>query len=156
MKSFVNGGGTVIAMGRSVTLLMDRLEAPIGNALQGIGRSDFICPGSIVRVLVDNTHPLAYGMKTEADAYFSNSMVLDPVSSFADMSVRFVALYPEKDILRSGWLQGESFIAGKGVVAEVTSGRGRMILLPTKVLNRAQAYGTFKLLFNAILTSAAE
>ncbi len=156
MKAFVKSGGTVVAMGRSVTLLMDRLGAPVGNALQGVGRTDFICPGSIVRIRVDNIHPLAYGMKTETDAYFSNSMVLDPVPSFADMSVKFVALYPEKDILRSGWLQGESYIAGRGAVAEIRSGKGRMIMLPTKVLNRAQAYGTFKLLFNAILTSAAE
>jgi hypothetical protein len=156
LKSFIAGGGTVIALGRSVTLFMDRLGAPVGNALEGVGRNDFICPGSIVRIRVDNTHPLGYGMKAETDAYFSNSMVLDPVSSFADMSVKFVALYPEKDILRSGWLQGESYLAGKGAVAEVRSGKGRMIMLPTKVLNRAQAHGTFKLLFNAILTSAAE
>ncbi len=156
LKSFVTRGGTVVAMGRSVTLLMDQLGAPVGNALEGVGRDEFICPGSIVRIRVDTTHPLAYGMTAETDAYFSNSTVLDPVSSFSDMSVKFVALYPDRDILRSGWLQGESHIAGKGAVAEIRSGKGRMILFPTKVLNRAQAYGTFKLLFNAILTSAVE
>jgi hypothetical protein len=34
-------------------------------------------------------------------------------------------------------------------------GKGRMILLPLRVQHRAQPYGTFKLLFNSILTSAA-
>jgi mannose-6-phosphate isomerase-like protein (cupin superfamily) len=41
-------------------------------------------------------------------------------------------------------------------VAEVKLGKGRMVLIPIKVQQRAQPYGTFKLLFNAILTSAVD
>jgi hypothetical protein len=65
-------------------------------------------------------------------------------------------MFPKDKILRSGWLQGESFIAGKVGAAEVRIGKGRLMLLPLRVQNRAQTHGTFKLLFNALLTSAAE
>ncbi len=156
LREFVQKGGTLIAMGRSGTLLMDRLDAPLKNSVQGLGRDSFFCPGSILRVSVDTTHPLAYGMKPESHIYFSNSMVLEPVPSFTEMSTSFVVLFPQREILKSGWLQGESHISGKAAAAEVRFGEGRMIFLPFKSLNRAQAYGTFKLLFNAILTSAAE
>lgn len=156
LEAFIKAGGTVIAMGQSANLLMDKLGAPVRNSVQGVGRDAFFCPGSIVRVTVDTAHPVAYGMTTEANAYFSNSMVLEPVPSFAGMDISFIALYPQKDVLRSGWLQGEAHMAGKAAAVEVRLGKGRMILLPFKVLNRAQAYGTFKFLFNAILTSAAK
>jgi hypothetical protein len=39
--------------------------------------------------------------------------------------------------------------------AEVRLGKGQMIMLPLRVQHRAQPYGTFKLLFNAVLISAA-
>jgi hypothetical protein len=50
-------------------------------------------------------------------------------------------------------LQGESYIADRIAIAEVKLGKGRMVLMPLKVQQRAQPYATFKLLFNAILTS---
>ena len=61
---------------------------------------------------------------------------------------------PPRNILKSGWLQGESYLVNKVGIAEVKLGKGRMVLLPLRVQHRAQPYGTFKPLFNAILTSA--
>ena len=156
LREFIRGGGSVITIGRSATLLMDEFAAPFRDSLQGIGREDFLCPGSIVRVLVDNRHPVAYGMPDQANAAFSNSLVLEPVPSFSTMESAIVVRYPTGNILQSGWLHGESYLYNKVGVAEVKLGKGRMVLIPIKVQHRAQPYGTFKLLFNAILTSAAE
>lgn len=156
LRKFIGGGGTVITIGRSGTLLTDEFAAPFRDSLQGVGREDFLCPGSIVRVLVDNTHPIAYGMKSQANVTFSNSLVLEPVPSFSTMESSIVVRYPTGNILRSGWLHGESYLYNKVAVAEVKLGKGRMVLIPVKVQHRAQPYGTFKLLFNAILTSATE
>jgi len=104
---------------------------------------------------VDNTHPIAYGMKAEASGYFRNSMALEPGPSSSTQGYAVVR-YPDSDILRSGWLKGESYLHNKIAAAEVKLGKGRMILLPLRAQHRAQSYGTFKLLFNSILTSAAE
>ncbi len=156
LRKFIGGGGTVIALGQSVMLLTDEFAAPFRDSLQGVDREEFLCPGSILRVLVDNTHPIAYGMKSQVNAVFSNSIVLEPVPSFSTMQSSIVVRYPTGNILKSGWLHGESFLYNKVGVAEVTLGKGRMVLMPTRVQHRAQPFGTFKLLFNAILTSAVE
>jgi len=156
LEEFIKSGGTVITIGRSATLLMEEYAAPFTDSLQGVSREEFFCPGSIVSVLVDNTHPIAYGMPHQANAVFSRSLVLESVPSFSTMKSSIVVRYPAEDILQSGWLHGESHIQNKVALAEVRWGNGRMVLIPIKVQHRAQPYGTFKLLFNAILTSAAD
>jgi hypothetical protein len=155
LRAFVESGGTVIALGRSSTLLMNRFAAPFRDGLGGLTREQFFCPGSVLRVLVDKNHPVGFGMPEEADAYFINSMALEPAPAFSTMQASVIARYPGSGLLRSGWLLGESFVANKIGAAEVKLGKGRMILLPIRVQHRAQPYGTFKLLFNSVLTSAA-
>ena len=155
LRTFVEEGGTIIALGQSSTLLIDKFAAPYRDSLRGVKREDFFCPGSILRVQVDNTHPIAFGMREEANAYYINSLALETVPSFSTMQGSIVVRYPSSDLLKSGWLQGETYLHNKVGVAEVKMGKGRMILLPLRVQHRAQPYGTFKLLFNSILTSAA-
>ncbi|MGD0783474.1 MAG: hypothetical protein ABSA30_11505, partial [Candidatus Aminicenantales bacterium] len=156
LRKFIEGGGSLITLGRSAQFAIDKLQVPFRDALQGVSRENFFCPGSILRVLVDNTQPLAFGMPAEADAYFVNSTALDEAPSFGSMPVSVVVMYPKSGLLRSGWLQGESYLANKIGAAETRLGKGRIVLLPLRVQNRAQTHGTFKLLFNAILTSAAD
>jgi hypothetical protein len=155
LQAFLEGGGSVITLGRSSNLLIDKFAAPFKDGLQGTKREEFFCPGSVLRVLVDNANPIGYGLKEDVDSYFANAMALEPVTS-AKLQANQVVRYPKDNILRSGWLTGESFLANKIAVAEVKLGKGRMVLMPLKVQQRAQPYATFKLLFNAILTSAVD
>ncbi len=155
LRAFTEGGGTVLTLGQSSNFLIEKFGAPYKNGLAGISRDNFFCPGSVLHVLVDNANPIAYGMKADSNSYFSNSMALEPVTPSTPMETAIIARYPKTDILKSGWLQGESYLADKIAVAEVKLGKGRMILMPLKVQQRAQPYATFKLLFNAILTSSA-
>jgi hypothetical protein len=156
LRSFIERGGTIITLGRSSMLAIDNFSAPFRDALRGIRREDFFCPGSILRVMADTSHPIAYGMKDETTAYFADSLVLEPVPSFSTMQSSIIVRYPNNRLLKSGWLQGESYLSNKVGVAEVRLGKGRMVLIPLRVQHRAQTYATFKLLFNAILTSATD
>jgi hypothetical protein len=81
-------------------------------------------------------------------------MVMEQAPSFSTMETSIVVRYPTEDLLRSGWLRGDSYLHNKVGAAEVRLGKGRMVLMPLRVQNRAQPHGTFKLLFNSILTSA--
>jgi hypothetical protein len=154
LRTFIEVGGSLIALGQSSALAIEKFAAPYRDSVRSLKREDFFCPGSVLRVLVDNTHPIGYGMKEDAAACFVNSLALEPVPSFTKMRPTVVVRYPGSDILKSGWLHGESYLANKVAVAEVRLGKGRMVLLPLRVQHRAQTHGTFKLLFNSVLTSS--
>jgi hypothetical protein len=64
---------------------------------------------------------------------------------------RSVARYAEGNPLRSGWLLGPQYVAGKSALVEVSLGKGRVVLFGFRTQHRAQTWGTFKFLFNSIL-----
>jgi hypothetical protein len=98
---------------------------------------------------VDISHPLARGFAKDVDAYFINSSAYE-LTDAADKRVRVVARYAERDVLRSGWLLGEKLIAGKIALAEVAFGKGRIVLFAFRPQHRAQTWGTFPFIWNAI------
>jgi hypothetical protein len=53
----------------------------------------------------------------------------------------------------SGWINGESKIAGKAAVVEASLGRGKVVLVGFGPYFRGQPHGTFRILFNPILQS---
>jgi glutamine amidotransferase-like uncharacterized protein len=115
-----------------------------------VAASEFYIPGSILKIRVDPATPIGYGMPSEAAAFFINSPAFEVLQQQADVQV--VASYPPTGLLLSGWLLGGRFIAGRAAVVDAKLGRGRVVLLGFRTEHRGQPHGTFKLLFNAILS----
>ena len=108
-------------------------------------------PGSLLRVKVDLSHPLAHGMPADALVFFEDS----PVFRLPPNGVRQVAGYFGTDLLASGWAWGQQYLNGGAAVAEAKVGEGEVVLFGPEVTFRAQSHGTFKLLFNAIYFGTA-
>jgi hypothetical protein len=155
LKEFVERGGTLIAIGRS-TVVAESLGVQVSNALvdsaeRGVAspltREAFYIPGSVLRVDVDNSAPLAYGFETQVDVMFDNSPVfaLQPSAR-----VRRVSWFGDQAPLRSGWAWGQHHLRGGTAIVDATVGSGRVLLFGPEIAFRAQPHGTFKFLFNGI------
>ena len=151
LRAFVEAGGTLICLDQAGGFAVSAFELPIRDVTRDRQPTAFFCPGSIVRIEIDPTQPLAYGMSRTrlADSLRPELRIRRPAESRATTAARYGAT----DVLLSGWLEGEQVIAGRPAVVQVSVGAGRVVLLGFPVQHRGQSLATFRLLFNAILTS---
>ena len=68
-----------------------------------------------------------------------------------DWDRKVVASYPREDVLSSGWLLGEEYIARKPALVDFTYKKGHIILVGFRCQHRAQSHGTYKFLLNSLL-----
>jgi len=161
LARFVADGGTLICFDGSCGAVIKRWHLPLRNVLEGLRSSEFYCPGSILRINVDTSDPIARTMSKETDAYFINSSAFEPTAlqesgmkdvsaSLASGPAKIIARYAEAGVLRSGWLLGEDKIKGRVALAEVPVARGRIVLFGFRPQHRGQTWGTFPFIWNAI------
>lgn len=151
LKTFVEKGGTLVTLGGASQFAIEKLDVAARNVTSNRNSKQFWCPGSTLRLKVNNRHPLAYGMPADALGVFLNSTAFDIVPGEHDERYEVVARYPDRDLLESGWLLGEDTLAKKAAVLSVRQGSGRVVLIGIRAQHRAQTHGTYKLLFNALV-----
>lgn len=158
LKKWVEDGGTLVALDASTGYVIDLFGLPVRNVLDRVPEEQFHVPGSMLRILLDTTHPLSYGMGAEEVAYFADSPAFQTSPPDARLSRRVVATYPEneEDILVSGYLKGGDKLEKKAAVVEYRAGKGRIVLIGFRPQHRAQPHRTFKLLWNALYLGALE
>jgi hypothetical protein len=160
---FVAEGGTLVAQDSATELPLAAMHLPVRNVVAGIRSTDFYIPGTLLRLTVDNTNPVAWGMPQEVAAFFTHGPVFEVASRVRDgqkpdedPAITIVASYPGSDVLMSGWLLGERYLHRRAAVLEARVNKGRVVLLGFRAQHRAQPHGTFKLLFNSIYLSSSE
>lgn len=152
LKSFVAKGGTLVAFGRACGLAVEKFGLPVRNVLAGINRKDFWCPGSTLRVTYDPKNPLAYGQPDEGLVVFQmGNPAFEILPTNHNERAEIAAAFASRDLLQSGWLLGESRLAGRAAVVSIRHGEGRVVLFGIRPQHRAQTHGTFKLFFNALI-----
>ncbi len=153
LRAFVDSGGTLIALNEACDFVIGALDLPVVDVLDDLAPSDFFAPGSILRLQLDPTDPLAEGMPAQTIAWFESG----PTFDVTDPSrVRVAARFPADpgEVLLSGWLLGATHLAGKAALVDVRSGRGHVVLFSFQPQYRGQSLATFPLLFNAIRSAA--
>ncbi len=150
LRSFANKGGTLVAWDDSARYCIRHLELPVTNVLAGLTHSEFFAPGSLLEIELDTEDPIAWGMPDRAAALVMNG------PAFRSDDGKTIASYSAGDPLLSGWLIGPDRIAGQGAIVRVPVGEGQVVLFGFRPHFRAQARGTYKLLFNALYASVAD
>jgi len=151
LKSFVEKGGILVTLNDACSLVFKEFKAPVSDSLERVERSRFFCPTSLLKIQVDNTSPIGYGMPKEAAAMFSRSLAFSTRIPPAEWDRKVVASYPEENILLSGWLLGEDVLARKAAVVDTKYKNGHIILIGIRCQFRAQSHGTYKFLLNSFL-----
>ncbi|HEX3086235.1 MAG TPA: M14 metallopeptidase family protein [Pyrinomonadaceae bacterium] len=165
LREFVEAGGTLVCLNRASDFAIEQFKLPLRDVVDGLPRTDYYVPGSILRIEIDNSNPMTAGMLKESIAWVENSPAFEVVDQdivfksgqneiggkFSPARVRVVASYPtDKDPLLSGWLLGGDRLKGKAALVEVTMGKGRIILFGFRPQYRGQSLATYPLFFNAI------
>jgi hypothetical protein len=172
LREFVEEGGTLVCLNRASTFAIEQFKLPVRDVVADVPEKDFFVPGSILRIELDTSHPLAQGMPKETIAWVEDSPVFevispgsarvppaasaqretaDKMSALPASNVRVIARYPSnQNPLLSGWLLGGNRIRGKAALVEVTMGKGRVILFGFRPQYRGQSLATYPLFFNAI------
>ncbi|HEX3249456.1 MAG TPA: M14 family metallopeptidase [Pyrinomonadaceae bacterium] len=152
LKEFVTSGGMLICFDNACDLAIREFNLPLRNVLEGVRSSEFYCPGSIVALDVDNKNPIAASLPASVPAYFINSSAFTAAS---DANVHVIARYAKENVLLSGWLLGEDKLRGQIALAEVSAGKGRIILFGFRPQHRGQTWGTLPFIWNALSSAAA-
>ena len=169
LNAFVRKGGILLAVENSADFAIDYFGLPVKNIIEprrsraesaaaptSSDRVRVYSPGSILRVMVDNSRSETYGFEEEAAIFSYFSPVFETakqedsrLSPVGRISV--LAWYPPSDPLLSGILINGDKLRQKAAALSCEFGQGKIVLLGFDVTHRAQAHGSFKFLFNPII-----
>ena len=154
LRTFVEQGGTIIAIGGSATNLARHFGLPLENHLvengQPLPQQKYYVPGSVLRARVDTSSPIAAGLTSDTNFFFDNSPVWKLPAGPQASGITPIAWFDTATPLRSGWAWGQHYLKDGVIAVEARVGKGRLVLFGAEILQRAQPHATFKLLFNAV------
>jgi glutamine amidotransferase-like uncharacterized protein len=149
IESFVKGGGTFICFNRATAFAIERFALPIKNIVAGMKRQEFFTGGSVLEVQATTNHPVMAGMPERAAIFVESSPAFETAEGFSgDVLARYQATGSP---LLSGYLLGERFLNGRAAALDVPHGDGHIVLLGFRPQWRGQPFGTFRVVFNAVL-----
>ena len=158
LKEFLEKGGKIVTIGTSSNLA-EHLDLPVKNALvelvNGVERplsnEKYFTPGSVLQAKVATEHPANWGMEEYTDVYFNRSPVFRlTTDAIANGTVKPLLWFDSATPLRSGWSWGQSYLEDGVAAYEAKVGNGKLYVFGPEITFRAQAHGTFKLLFNQL------
>jgi hypothetical protein len=149
LDEFVSGGGTLVCLNHSSDFAIQALKLPVRNVVAGLKRQEFFMAGSILEVEADTAHPVMAGMPARAMIFGDSSPVFATTTGFeGSVLAKYQAAGSP---LASGYLLGEKHLNGNAAALEVRHGNGRVLLIGFRPQWRGQPFGTFRVLFNALL-----
>ena len=124
LREFVEGGGTLVALASASEYAIEELQLPVRNALARVKPDEFLCPGTLVRIEVDPSHPVTFGLPASTPAFLNGPLAFQTTLPGAEMTRQVLATYPAeaRDVLVSGWIRGEEKLTRNAAAVALTVG----------------------------------
>jgi hypothetical protein len=153
LRQFVTAGGTLVALNDASRFAVQQLLLPVRNVLEGVADDEFYAPGSIFRLELDATDPLARGVPAQSIAWYESGPAFEVLDTSA---ARVVARYPSDPdkVLLSGWVLHPERVAGRAALVVAKLAAGRVVLFGFRPQYRGQSIATYPLLFNSLQLTA--
>ncbi|MEN8121469.1 MAG: M14 metallopeptidase family protein [Bacteroidota bacterium] len=163
LMNFSQNGGTIISWARSTDLFSGMLNyqlkdgkeefrLPYSNIGDQLQKKGLYCAGSFVEINLKADHKLTYGLDKTIGVFYRGKPVFKTSIPKFDMDRRAIASFGEKNILLSGYLKGEKYLANTAGMVWMKKGKGQFILMAFSPIFRASTPASYKLLFNSILS----
>ncbi len=161
LTAFIEGGGIVVSWGGSTGLFTaglasasgkkdgEKIELPVRDVTKSL--KEVSVPGAFLAVDFVADDPLTWGMGERGGGFSRGSPVFATSIPRLDTDRRVVAIYPERDLLLSGYIEGERALQNKPAMVWVRAGKGQLVLFGIRPQFRGSTPVTFKLVFNALL-----
>lgn len=152
LRKMIVSGKTMIFMDESCSYAINKFKMPVTNIMEDNGK--VTCPGSYLLAEVKDSE-LTAGMEKTAAVFFRSSPTFAtslPRSAKESRSTPLV--FPERGLLLSGWLQGENELVRRSLLVDYRKDKGRIILIGPDLIHRTHSEGTYKIMFNSLLTAA--
>jgi len=150
-EQFIRGGGTVVCLNTASNFAIQQFKLPVKNVVSNLRPEEFFLEGTIVKVSVDAAQQVMAGMTDPSPVFADGSPVFETQDGFKG---HVLARYQDAGSpLLSGYLIGDKLMNGKAAALDVQLDNGHVILFGFRPEWRGQPFGSFKVLFNAILGS---
>lgn len=152
LAGMTKAGKLLVFMEESCNYAINKFKLPVTNIMEE--NSKVICPGSYLRAEV-KASPLTAGMDESAAVFFNSTPTFETSPPrAADESRSTPLVFGDRDLLLSGWLDGDRELMRKSLLVDFRKGKGRIILIGPDVIHRTHTEATYKIMFNSLLTAA--
>jgi hypothetical protein len=162
LMAFSNGGGIIIAWGRSAGLFEgvlkfkgkegdEEFQLPFRDISSQLAKEGLYVPGSLMKIDVTKGHPLTLGMPGQIGVFSRARPVFQTGIPVFDTDRRVIATYPDKEVLLSGYSAHDEQLGNKAAMIWMKKGKGQFVFYGFGPQFRASTQASYKLLFNALL-----
>jgi hypothetical protein len=143
LVDWVNAGGRYVGYRGGA-----ELAVRYGISTAQLQQPNTVIPGSLIRVRLDQTSPLADGVGDFAWVMYDGDRIMNPVGGTAPVAY---PAFGTPDFAVSGLPTGADRLGGTAAAVDEPMGSGRTILFTVDPAYRAWTDGTEQILRNAIL-----
>ena len=159
VEEFVRSGGTLLSLGSSCQWAIDLFEFPLVDVTREEDGREFSCPGSVLRAIPTDGHPMTAGLDHSIALFFSRSAAFRLMTEKErkeaqlenERAIDTLLRYAPTRVLLSGWVRKPEVIENEGAWIRIGHGAGQVHLFAFRPQYRAWTQATFPLIFRAML-----